>query len=63
MNMGRNQQSFFKPRKKHGVQNRVWKLIVKEKEIADLKEISNNIKVFYQTLFKQSSSKTNVEKQ
>ena len=40
-----------------GVHNRVRKLIVKDKEITDPKEISNNIKVFYETLFKQNSSK------
>ena len=39
----------------------VWAL--KEKEIADPKEISNNIKPFDETFFKQNSSKTNVEKQ
>ena len=39
------------------------RLIVKEKEITDPKEISNNIKVFYETLFKQNSSKTTVERQ
>ena len=38
--------------------NRVRKLILKEKETTDPKEI----KVFYETLFKQNSSKTNFEK-
>ena len=42
--------------------NRVRKLILKEKETTDPKEISNTIKVFYETLFKQNSSKTNFEK-
>ena len=54
---------FLNLKKKHGVQNRVRKLIVKEKEITDPKAISNPIKVFYETLFKQNSSKTNVKKQ
>ena len=39
----------------------VWAF--KEKEIADSKEILNNIKPFDETLFKQNSSKTNVETQ
>ena len=46
-----------------GVQNRVQKLVVEEKEITDPKEISKNIKAFYETLFKQNFSKTNFEKQ
>ena len=46
-----------------GVQNRVQKLVVEEKEITDHKEISKNIKTFYETLFKQNFSKTNFEKQ
>ena len=50
-------------KKKRGVQNRIWKLIVEEKEINDHKEISKNIKAFYETLFKQNFSKINVEKQ
>ena len=50
-------------KKKRGVQNRIRKLIVEEKEINDHKEISKNIKAFYETLFKQNFSKTNVEKQ
>ena len=44
---------FLNLKKKCGVQNQV-----REKEITDPKEISNNIKVFYETLFKQNSSKT-----
>ena len=36
---------------------------VKEKEITDHKEISNNIKTLYETLVKRNVSKTNVEKQ
>ena len=44
----------LKPRKK---------LIVEEQEITDHKEISKNIKAFYETLFKWNLSKTNVEKQ
>ena len=39
------------------------KLIAEEKEITDHKEIPKNIKAFYETLFKQNFSKTNVEKQ
>ena len=35
---------------KYGVQNQFYLLIVKEKEIIDPKEISNNIKVFYEIL-------------
>ena len=31
--------------------------------LTDSKEISNNIKVFYETLFKQNFSKNNVKKQ
>ena len=46
-----------------GVQNRIRKLIVEEEEIPDHKEISNNIKTFYKTLFKRNFSKINVEKQ
>ena len=46
-----------------GVQNRVQKHVVEEKEITDRKEISKNIKAFYETLFKQNLSKTNFEKQ
>ena len=49
--------------KKQGIQNRIQKLFVEEKEITDHKEISKNIKVFYETLFKRNFSKTNVEKQ
>ena len=49
--------------KKQDVQNRIWKLIVEEKEMADHKETSKNIKTFYETLFKQNFSKTYVEKQ
>ena len=53
VSMGRNAQSLFQSSKeKHVVQNRVRKLIVKVKEITDPKEISNKIKVFYETLFK-----------
>ena len=64
VSMGRNAQSLFQSSKeKHVVQNRVRKLIVKVKEITDPKEISNKIKVFYETLFKQNSAKSNVEKQ
>ena len=39
------------------------KLFVEENEITDHKEISKNIKAFYETLFKQNFSKTNAEKQ
>ena len=46
-----------------GVQNRVQKHVVEGKEITDRKEISKNIKAFYETLFKQNLSKTNFEKQ
>ena len=34
-----------------------------EKEITDQKEMSNNTKKYYETLFEQNSSKTNVKKQ
>ena len=54
---------FFNLEKMRGVQNRVQKLVVEEKEITDPKEISKNIKAFYETLFKQNFSKTNFEKQ
>ena len=62
MSIERNLQSFFKNSKvKYSIQAR--KLMVKEKEMNDPKEISNNIKVFCETFLKQNSSKTNVEKQ
>ena len=62
MSIEKNLQSFFKNSKvKYSIQAR--KLMVKEKEMNDPKEISNNIKVFYETFLKQNSSKTNVEKQ
>lgn len=64
MSMGKNLKVLFKPRKKKSdVQNWVWKLTIKEKEITDPREIFNNIKVFHETLFKPNSSKTNVRKQ
>ena len=48
----------------HEVLLKPWKkLIVEEQEITDHKEISKNIKAFYETLFKWNLSKTNVEKQ
>ena len=53
----------FDPWKKWGVQNQIRKLIVEEKEINDHKDISKNIKAFYETLFKRNFPKTNVEKQ
>ena len=43
--------------KKRGVQNRIGKLIVEEKEITDHKAISKNIKASYGTLFKRNFSK------
>ena len=49
--------------KKQGVQNRIRKLIVEEKEISHHKETYKSIKAFYETLFKRNFSKTNVEKQ
>ena len=49
--------------KKRGVQSRIRKFIAGEKEITDHKELSKNIKAFYETLFKRNFSKTNVEKQ
>ena len=59
MSIERNLQSFFKNSKvKYSIQAR--KLMVKEKEMNDPKEISNNIKVFCETFLKQNSSKTNV---
>ena len=54
---------FLNLEKKRGVKNRTWKRIVEEKDITDHKEISKNIKAFYETLFKRNLSKTNVEKQ
>ena len=53
---------FLNLEKKCGIQNRAWELNVKEKELNDPKEISNNIKVFYETLLKQNCAKTDVEK-
>ena len=37
-------------------------LLLKKKEITDHKEIFISIKIFYVTLFKRNSSKTNVQK-
>ena len=54
---------FLKLQKKRGVQNRIRKFIVEEKEMADHKEISKSIKAFYKTLFKRNFSKSNFEKQ
>ena len=42
---------------KCGVQNQFYLLIVKEKEIIDPKEISNNIKVFYEILWDELNGK------
>ena len=50
-------------KKKWGVQNRIRKLIVEEKEITDHKKITNSIKTVYKTLFKQNVSKSDVGKQ
>ena len=54
---------FLNLEKQRDVQSRIRKLIVEEKEITYLEEISQNIKAFYETLFKRNFSKTNVEKQ
>ena len=54
---------FLNLEKWRDVQSRIRKLIVEEKEITYLEEISQNIKAFYETLFKRNFSKTNVEKQ
>ena len=54
---------FLNLEKKRHVQNGIRKLIAEEKEITDHKEISKNIKAFYETRFKRNFSKTNVEKQ
>ena len=55
--------SFFLISKKNrGVQNWVRKLIARKKEITDPQEMSSNIKVFYETVFKENSSKTTVKK-
>ena len=54
---------FLNLEKKRSVLTRIRKLTVEEKEITNYKEISKNIKAFYETLFKQNISKTNVEKQ
>ena len=61
--MEKSTKLFFNCKKKYGIQNRVQKFFVKEKEITNPKEMSNNNKVFYETLFKQNSSKTNIKKQ
>ena len=53
----------FKPWKKRGVQSRIRKLAVEEKETTNPKETSKNIKAFYETLFKWNFSKTSVVKQ
>ena len=53
----------FKPWKKRGVQSRIRKLVVEEKETTDPKETSKDIKAFYETLFKWNFSKTSVVKQ
>ena len=53
----------FKPwKKKRGVQNRIRKLIVEEKDNWSQRNIQQH-KAFYEILFKQNFSKTNVEKQ
>ena len=52
---------FLNLEKKRDIRDRVQKLIVKEKETTDPKEISKNIKVFYETLFKQNFWKTYVK--
>ena len=52
---------FLNLEKKRGVQNRIRKLIVEEIEITDHKEISKNIKAFYETFFKRNFSKSNVQ--
>ena len=54
---------FLSLEKKRGIQSRIQQLIVEEKEITDRKEISINIKVFYERLFKRNFSKTSVKKQ
>ena len=54
---------FLNFEKKRGVQNKIRKLIVEEKEVVNYKEISKSIKTFYETLFKWNFSKTNVKKQ
>ena len=54
---------FLNLEKKRSVQTWIRKLIAEEKEITDHKEISKNIKAFYETRFKRNFSKTNVEKQ
>ena len=53
---------FINLKKKRGVQNRIRKHVVEEKK-NDHKEISKNIKAFYETLLKRNFSKTKVEKQ
>ena len=54
---------FLNLEKKRHVQNGIRKLIAEEKEITDHKEISKDIKAFYETRFKRNFLKTNVEKQ
>lgn len=56
-------EHLLKPRWKGWPPKSRPELIIKEKVITEPKKISNNIKAFYETLFKKSSSKTNVEKQ
>ena len=55
--------NFFLNLEKKGIQNRIRKLTVAEKEISDHKEISNNIKMFYETLIKHNFSKNKIERQ
>ena len=54
---------FLNFEKKRGVQNKIRKLIIEEKEVVNYKEISKSIKTFYETLFKWNFSKTDVKKQ
>ena len=62
MDQQKSTKFFLNLEKKRGVQNRIRKLIVEDKEITDHKEISKNIKTFYETLFKRNFSKSNVKK-
>ena len=64
MSMAKSLNDLYKSRKKKAWRSKLSPGTHYWKERNDWpKEISNNIKVFYETLFKQNSSKTNVGKQ
>ena len=58
MSVARNpQNSFYTLKKKGGVQNRIRKLIVEEKDITDHKEISKNMKHSMKHFLNKTSQK------